>query len=103
MVVPATAGWFAVLMSLPVRDELSAKTAANKIQNMLKTQKARYVVQIYRTKISNNFAIVLGGPSERREALEAVRFARQSGLSTDAFAQPDRGWTHIGNTPFAGP
>jgi len=60
-------------------------------------RRIRSTVQIYRTKISDNYAIVLGGQMRRSDAVSLASAARQKGLAPDAFAQQDRSWTFVEN------
>lgn len=98
--VSPQAPWFAVLMSLPASDKRSAERAANKISKALQPLRLKYGVQIYKTKISNNFALVLGGPLKREDAASVVLIAKKNMIAADAFSQQDRGWTFIGTAPF---
>ncbi|HYD37688.1 MAG TPA: hypothetical protein VEA60_08740, partial [Allosphingosinicella sp.] len=51
--------------------------------------------QIWRTKISDNYAVVLGGQMTRDRAAKLVATAKRSGFAKDAFPQRDRGWTQM--------
>jgi hypothetical protein len=94
------APWYAVLASLPASDLAAARTNANE-----KLAEARRLgfsqgVQIYRTKISNNYAVVIGGQMPRPDAFALSSGARQKGLASDAFPQQDRMWSFVGEAPF---
>ena len=96
-----SANWFTVLASLPVDDEASAKEIANRFLENVESKYQSGQIQLYRTKISNSFAVVLNGPSNRTTAIEAASKARRVELAKDAFAQQDRDWTLIGTAPFS--
>jgi hypothetical protein len=57
-------------------------------------------VQLYKTKISNNYAVVVGGSIEKDEAISLARQAREEDWASDAFAQKDRQWSKVGDAPF---
>jgi hypothetical protein len=92
--------WFAVLASLPASDLPAAKEVANKKLKQAQSVAPGTSVKIYKTKLSNNFAIVLEGPVERKKALDLALLARSSTLAKDAFAQQDREWVTVGTAPF---
>jgi len=101
--VPAehNAPWYAVLASLP-GDNL---TAAHRMANeKLKICQAKHLsscdIQIWRTKISNNLAVVVAGKMSQSEALTLAASARDKGVAADAFAQKDRSWVKIEGAPF---
>jgi hypothetical protein len=52
-------------------------------------------LSVYRTKISNSFAITVGQDLSKSEALRRTRIARDSGWVPDAFAQRDREWQSV--------
>jgi len=92
--------WFAVLASLSANDLPAAKQVANQKLKQAQAVVPDASVQIYKTKLSNNYAIVLGGPVEKRKALDLASLARSSSVAKDAFAQQDREWTPVGTAPF---
>ncbi len=49
-------------------------------------------VHVYRTRISNSFALTSGTDKSEQDARARARMLRDAGFA-DAFAQPDRGWT----------
>ena len=95
--VSESALWYAVLASLPGNDLNAARRIANKKSQMAGSGGFGQPVQIYRTKISDNYAIVLGGQMRRSDAVSLASAARQKGLAPDAFAQQDRSWTFVEN------
>jgi hypothetical protein len=97
---PSTGKWFAVLASFPSNDLTSAQSMANQRLKQLKTMGLDLEIQLFKTKISNNLAVVVGGPVERTAALELAVRAQNTGVARDAFAQQDKGWIFIGKAPF---
>jgi hypothetical protein len=97
---PSTGKWFAVVASLPPNDLTSAQSLANKGLAQLRAMGLDLEIQLFKTKISNNLAIVVGGPVERTAALELASQARNTGVARDAFTQQDKGWTFVGKAPF---
>lgn len=95
-----TRKWFAVLASLPASDLTPAQTFANERLQQLKNTGLNVEIQLFKTKISNNYAVVVGGPLERNDAIELASQARSKGLARDAFVQQDRDWTFVGKAPF---
>jgi len=95
-----SANWFAVLATLPPDNEADAKRNADEWLVRVSAKKPNGKVALYKTKISNNYAVVLGGAETRETAVELAREARRLSLVADAFAQQDRGWTLIGSAPF---
>lgn len=100
---PDEAIWFSVLASLPGDAEEQAKDEANKKQILARDRLGPPFdaqVELYKTKISNNYAVVIGGRMDRAGAVALAARARAGGLATDAFAQRDRTWARIGTAPF---
>ncbi len=89
------AEWFAVVGSFKSNRLEIAKKFANSIESKIRNDGLRYTVDIYRTKVSNHYAIVVGGPRPKTGAEKTARESRQKGWAKDAFAQIDRGWTQI--------
>lgn len=92
--------WYAVLASFPIGDLVPAQQIANEMLHKLQNVGSDKTIQLYKTKISNNYAIVMGGAKEMTEAVNLANFARSKKLAKDAFPQQDREWTLIGNAPF---
>jgi hypothetical protein len=89
--VPAKgAPWYAVLASLPADDLNAAQELADEKAKMVRGAGISQPVQIYRTKISNNYAVVLGGKLSKSTAFLLAARARDKKLAPDAFAQQDR-------------
>jgi hypothetical protein len=98
--VPSGSKWFAVLASVPSSDLAGAQRIANEKLMLSKSQGKALSVQVYKTKISDNFAVVYGGPSERSMAVENSSLAKKNGISKDSFAQQNRDWVYEGEAPF---
>jgi hypothetical protein len=81
--------WFPVVASY----SLNAQGLRLAQQRVVELTGAGQCAQIWRTKISDNYAVVLGGQMTRDRATKLVSTAKQSGLAKDAFPQRDRGWT----------
>jgi uncharacterized protein (DUF3084 family) len=84
-------GWFAVVGSYPAKAG-GLDQAKAQYQKVIASGQC---AQIWRTVISNSYAVVLGGRLSRGEAQRRARDARKQGLAGDAFAQPDRDWKQI--------
>jgi hypothetical protein len=94
---PAAEGakWYAVLASLPANDLSRTRSVAS--QMLAHAQQLGFTqgIKVYKTKISNNYAIVMGGQMSRSDAFSLAADARQKSLATDAFPQQDRSWEFI--------
>ncbi|MEE1675832.1 SPOR domain-containing protein [Agarivorans aestuarii] len=88
----ASTGWYTVLGSL------DSEVQAQKLVEELKIAKPESLenlqFDILKTKISNHYAVTLGGESNKSEALQRASLVRESGLVSDAFAEKNRGWEH---------
>jgi hypothetical protein len=86
---------YAVLASYPVSDDATydAQTGLAAHYNQLASAVAsqNMHVEVYRTSISNHFAIVIPADSEAA-ANDIVSRARREGWSPDAFVQMERRW-----------
>lgn len=98
--VPSTGRWFAVLASLPSTDLTAGQNLANQKLRQIQASGLGFEVQLFKTKISNNLAVVVGGALERAAALDLASQARNAGIARDAFAQQDKEWTFVGKAPF---
>jgi hypothetical protein len=87
------APWYTVLASLPANDLDAARNIAKEKLKMAERLNLSQDIKVYKTKLSNNYAIVIGGQMARSDAIDLAATARQTGLATDAFAQQDRSWT----------
>lgn len=81
--------WFPVVASY----SLNAEGLRLAQQRVVKLTAAGQCAQIWQTKISRNYAVVLGGQMTRDRATQLVSTAKRSGLAGDAFPQRDSGWT----------
>lgn len=81
--------WFAVVASYSLNPE-GLRLAQ---QRAVELTAAGQCAQIWQTKISRNYAVVLGGQMTRDRAAQLVTTAKRSGLAEDAFSQRDRGWS----------
>lgn len=92
----AIVDWFAVLASYNEKQLKEAQKHAHKISDELKKKGSNLKVEIYKTKISRNFAVTVGGRLSREEALRLAKISRESPWGAhDAFAQKDIDWLLI--------
>jgi len=85
--------WYAVIASVPLSQPGAVhQLAADLNQRLQRAGLPADDVHVYRTRISNSFAITSGRDKSESEAKARVRMLRQSGQIPDAFAQPNRGW-----------
>ena len=94
------AGWFTVLASLPGDDEKATKKAANEIRSRALGLGFSEPVQVYKTKISDSYAVVIGGKLSKAAAFALMARVREKKLAIDAFAQEDRNWDLVDPPPF---
>jgi hypothetical protein len=92
--------WYAVLASLPADKLKLAKDTANKKLSKAKEKGLSQGVQLYKTKISNNYAVVIGGALDESSARALSSTARSISLAKDSFPQIDKDWTFVGDAPF---
>lgn len=97
----ATAGrYYAVLASYAVGDRATYDTAQGLVTHFNQltraTQDAGVQLQVYRTTVSNHFAIVIAADSDTA-ARDLVNRARSMGWAPDAFIQPERDWVRCEN------
>ena len=79
--------WFAVLGSYPASPAgLDQATKAAVRAGTLGC------IEIWKTQVSNNYAVVYGALVPRAVALVNAQAARASGIASDAFVQANRGW-----------
>lgn len=97
-----TGGYYAVLASYSPRDRITfdaGRGLAAHYNTLLEaTQGDNVTLRVFRTSISNHFAIVLepqGGTQEA--ARELMSRARSEGWAPDAFVQQERGWVACEN------
>jgi hypothetical protein len=85
--------WYAVVASVPLSQPGAVhQLAADLNQRLQKAGLPANDVHVYRTRVSNSFAITSGREKSEADAKARVRMLRQSGQVPDAFAQPNRGW-----------
>jgi hypothetical protein len=94
------ADWFTVIGSYGTSMLDAAITEANRQQRELAKVLPQAQVEIYKTKHSNHFAVVLGGKQTKEEAEELALRARSESWAAGAYGQPDREWTLFGAAPF---
>jgi hypothetical protein len=91
---PATTEeWFAVVATVPIGQEEAVRALTADLNARL--QRAGLPprdVHVYRTRISNSYALTSGKAKTERLARERARMLRQAGAVPDAFPQPNRGW-----------
>lgn len=90
-----TPQWFAVVGSY----RLDATGLANATAQAGRANTAGLCAEIWRTRISRNYAVVIGTMSDRQTALVNMGRARDADLASDAFVQPDRDWTRLPQSP----
>jgi hypothetical protein len=90
--------WFAVIASYPV--SRSGLAAARKQAEVAGTRVG--CAQVWRTKISNNYAVVVGGAANQASALVNAERSRSSGWG-DAFTQADREWSRVNGIAYGCP
>ena len=91
----STTHWFAVLASYGGTQLSLARQRAQELQETINKANFDHKIEIYKTKISNNFAITLDGPMTKSEAIKLAALARSNGWTKDAFAQVDREWAKV--------
>jgi hypothetical protein len=79
-----------VLAYLTANDLVAAQRLADEKSKMACALGISQPVKIYRTKISNSYAVVLGGKLSKADVLLLATSARDKALALDAFAQQDR-------------
>lgn len=89
--------WFTVLGTFNIDDLEGAWQRADALAAKIDSALGRGQIQtrVYRTKISNDYAVTLGDRWSRSQAISYARRVRESGLVTDAFAQVDKAWEPV--------
>lgn len=95
---PVTDGqnWFTVIGTVPATP--TSLSDAARLAQALQQKLARGMfqpVKIYKTKISNSYALTVGGPVSQETARSVATQIRSSGVVRDAFWQPDREWAPV--------
>lgn len=102
--------WYAVALSLraSTSNALARSLAfADQLQSRLADRNEAMAVRVWRTSISDHYAVTVGGPSAKDDAESIAGMLRASGLVSDAFVQDDRNWSQqertgaepVGNLP----
>jgi hypothetical protein len=87
--------WYSVLASIDGNDIETAKRVAKEKLELSKSVGIEAPIEIYKTKLSNNYAVVIGGPVTQTQAASLASKSRTEGLADDAFAQKDRSWAFV--------
>lgn len=91
--------WYAVLSSYVDGEEKYVADDVAKFSKRIADLAGApaFKLEVYRTKISRTYAVVLRPEDGRREgARDLAAKARELGLASDAFVQEDRGWILCG-------
>lgn len=95
----AQSGWLTVLGTFGIAQLAEARNRARDLKQLMRTSGESPggvpPVRIYRTQISNSYAVTLGGASDRAAAIRQATRVRELGWVPDAFAQADRGWAVV--------
>jgi hypothetical protein len=99
---PANQRWYTVLASYRPGQEEDAVRQLQDVQRRAQGIQPPVRVEVYRTRISGLYAIVLTGEGATREsARDLVGLARRNGWARDAFVQSDRNWVSCGTPDSA--
>ena len=83
--------WFAVVASfLPT----SKKIAEKAVMRFREQSKNEYDFHMWKTKVSNHYAITIDSLITKEKANELVQVARTLNIANDAFTQKNREWTY---------
>jgi len=85
------AQWFTVVASFSVKHLENARASLKEISAL----QNEFPVEIYKTRISNHFAVTIGGARSKADARILAYLARDRGWSEEAYPQIDRGWEKI--------
>ncbi len=99
--------WFSVVASVPLANADSLPGLVDQIKSF----STGLDVCVYKTVVSNSYAITSGGRKSEADAKARARVFRLNGWVPDAFAQPDRQWkfypvpktTNESSNSFCGP
>jgi hypothetical protein len=90
---PRSSGkWFAVIASVPLSETAAVPRVARALNERLRRGGMPADVHIFRTVVSQSYALTSGGGKTEADAKARVRALRRTSLIPDAFAQPDRDW-----------
>lgn len=95
---PSAAGgdsWFAVAGSFSLDNESGARIFAQELDLKLKAAGINRPVGLWRTVISQNFAVCVGGELTQAEASLLADQLRDAKMVSDAFAQRNRDWEPV--------
>jgi hypothetical protein len=97
-VTPPSIGakWFTVVGTVPLANPDTAKALAANLMRHLQDAGIPMNVVLFRTKISQSFALTIGGQMSQAEAVALAGRVRATGVVGDAFAQPNRDWSLAG-------
>jgi len=87
--------YFTVLASVPANKLITAQTVAREKLRAARTNGINEPIYIYKTKISNHLAIVMGGLLDINKARELAIISRDKGIAVDAFHQIDKQWSLV--------
>lgn len=96
-VPPKIRSYFTVLASFPTDDLITVRDDARKLLSHASLIGLNHNISIYRTKISNNYAVVIGGQLDEASARSLAAKARTSGLAKDSFHQINKEWQFVEN------
>lgn len=86
--------WFVVLATVPTSQPTAAANLQKRIAQLVPAALlGDRTVSVYRTRISNSFAVTLGGGMSKPDATQLAASIRRVPPFDDAFAQPDRDWS----------
>ncbi|NMN06794.1 MULTISPECIES: hypothetical protein [unclassified Novosphingobium] len=92
--------WFAVVGTVPIDQKAAADALASQVARLIPGDLLNgRAIRIYRTKISNSFAITVGDAMGKDDATKLASSLRKIPTFNDAFAQPDRDWTRVSPPP----
>lgn len=89
------AEWYAVALSLRASTSNARARVfafADQLQARLADRDEILPVRVWRTSISDHYAVTVGGPGEKEDAERVAGMLRSTELVSDAFAQDDRNW-----------
>ena len=92
---PKSRTYFTVLASLPGNNLAAARITAKEKLKKAKVAGLDQAISIYKTKLSNNYAVVIGGELSEADARSLAAAARSAGLADDSFHQIDKEWAFI--------
>ncbi len=85
--------WFCVIGTFAINDKENALKFKN--QNAVRLTKDGKKCFLYKTFVSNNYAVTINKKLNKKDANILVNYARQMGIANDAFAQIDRNWQFV--------